>query len=55
MRPAKLPPWDGKIQWLKDHEANIAPPKPSEELMEKLAKAKGLDPKTGRPLGADAS
>jgi len=53
--PAKLPPWDGKIQWLKDHEANISPPKPSEELMEKLAKAKGLDPKTGRPLGADAS
>ncbi|MBN3005356.1 sel1 repeat family protein [Chromobacterium alkanivorans] len=53
--PAKLPPWDGKIQWLKDHEANIAPPKPSEELMEKLAKAKGLAPKTGRPLGADAS
>ena len=53
--PAKLPPWDGKIQWLKDHEANIAPPKPSEELMETLAKAKGLDPKTGRPLGADAS
>nr|WP_276539228.1 DUF6396 domain-containing protein [Chromobacterium alkanivorans] len=53
--PAKLPPWDGKIQWLKDHEANIAPPKPSEELMEKLAKAKGLDPKTGKPLGADAS
>ncbi|MGD1826811.1 DUF6396 domain-containing protein [Chromobacterium violaceum] len=50
--PAKLPPWDGKIQWLKDHEANIAPPKPSEELIEKLAKAKGLDPKTGRPLGS---
>ncbi|MBN3005358.1 sel1 repeat family protein [Chromobacterium alkanivorans] len=53
--PAKLPPWDGKIQWLEDHEANISPPKPSEELMEKLAKAKGLDPKTGKPLGADAS
>ncbi|MDE1715809.1 sel1 repeat family protein [Chromobacterium amazonense] len=50
--PAKLPPWDGKIQWLKDHEANIAPPKPSEELIEKLAKAKGLDPKTGRSLGS---
>ena len=50
--PAKLPPWDGKIQWLKDHEANIAPPKPSEELIEQLAKAKGLDPKTGRPLGS---
>ena len=53
--PAKLPPWDGKIQWLKDHEANIAPPKPSEALLEKLAKAKGLDPKTGRPLGAEHS
>ncbi|WP_406850441.1 SEL1-like repeat protein [Chromobacterium phragmitis] len=50
--PAKLPPWDGKIQWLKEHEANIAPPKPSEELIEKLAKAKGLDAKTGRPLGS---
>ncbi|MDE1716150.1 sel1 repeat family protein [Chromobacterium amazonense] len=50
--PAKLPHWDGKIQWLKDHEANIAPPKPSEELIEQLAKAKGLDPKTGRPLGS---
>lgn len=49
--PAKLPPWDGKIKWLKDYEANTAPPKPSEELIEKLAKAKGLDPKTGRPLG----
>ncbi|NWK80156.1 DUF6396 domain-containing protein [Aquitalea sp. LB_tupeE] len=53
--PAKLPPWDGKIQWLKDHEANIAPPKPSEALLEKLAKTKGLDPKTGRPLGAEHS
>lgn len=53
--PAKLPPWDGKIQWLKDHEANIAPPKPSVALLEKLAKAKGLDPKTGRPLGAEHS
>ncbi|MEO4028727.1 DUF6396 domain-containing protein [Chromobacterium vaccinii] len=49
--PAKLPPWNGKIQWQKNHEANMAPPKPSEELIEKLAKAKGLDPKTGRPLG----
>lgn len=53
--PAKLPPWDGKIQWQKNHEANIAPPKPSEELITKLAKAKNLDPKTGRPIGADHS
>ncbi|WP_432721212.1 sel1 repeat family protein [Jeongeupia wiesaeckerbachi] len=48
--PAKLPPWDGKIQWLKDHEANVAPEKPSEAQLTKLAKAKGLDPATGEPL-----
>ncbi|WP_448680879.1 SEL1-like repeat protein [Pseudomonas nicosulfuronedens] len=48
--PAKLPPWDGKLKWLEEHEANIAPPKPSEALIEDLAKAKGLDPATGKPL-----
>ncbi|MEO4028728.1 sel1 repeat family protein [Chromobacterium vaccinii] len=53
--PAKLPSWDGKIQWQKNHEANASPPKPSEELITKLAKAKNLDPKTGRPIGADHS
>ncbi len=47
--PAKLPTWDGKIQWLKDHEANLPPPKPSEELMTRLAEAKALDPATGKP------
>ncbi|WP_293764486.1 sel1 repeat family protein [uncultured Aquitalea sp.] len=47
--PAKLPTWDGKIQWLKDHEANLPPPKPSEELMTRLAEAKALDPTTGKP------
>lgn len=46
--PAKLPPWDGKIQWLKDHEANVPPPLPSEERIVEMARAKGLDPKTGR-------
>nr|WP_233164429.1 DUF6396 domain-containing protein [Chromobacterium sp. ASV23] len=50
--PAQLPSWDGKLKWLEDFKANVAPPKPSEELIEKLAKAKGLDPKTGRPLGS---
>ncbi len=50
--PAKLPPWDGKIQWLKDYKANIAPAKPSEEVIEKMAKEKGLDPKTGRSLNS---
>ncbi|MEE1926017.1 DUF6396 domain-containing protein [Pseudomonas sp. 148P] len=48
--PAKLPPWDGKIKWLEDRLANIPPPKPEEWLIEKLAKEKGLDPATGRPL-----
>ncbi len=50
--PAQLPSWDGKLKWLEDFKANVAPPKPSEELIEKLAKAKGLDAKTGRPLGS---
>ncbi len=47
--PAKLPPWDGKLQWLEERLANIPPPKPEEWLIEKLAKEKGLDPATGRP------
>ncbi|WP_434633147.1 SEL1-like repeat protein [Chromobacterium sp. CV08] len=52
--PAKLPPWDGKLKWMEDFKANIAPPKPSEALMEQLAKAKGLDPKTGRRLSSQS-
>ena len=48
--PAKLPPWDGKLKWLEEREANIPPPKPSEALITELAKAKGLDPATGKPL-----
>ncbi|WP_236173457.1 SEL1-like repeat protein [Pseudomonas pseudonitroreducens] len=48
--PAKLPPWDGKLKWLEEREANIPPQKPSEALIEQLAKAKGLDPATGKPL-----
>jgi len=48
--PAKLPPWDGKLKWLEEREANIPPPKPSEALIEQLAKAKHLNPATGRPL-----
>ncbi|WP_225607865.1 MULTISPECIES: DUF6396 domain-containing protein [unclassified Pseudomonas] len=47
--PAKLPPWDGKLQWLEERKANIPPPKPSDALIEKLAKEKYLDPATGRP------
>ncbi len=48
--PAKLPPWDGTLQWLEAREANIPPPKPSEALIRQLAKARQLDPTTGRPL-----
>jgi uncharacterized protein len=48
--PAKLPPWDGKLQWLKEHEANVPPPLPSEVRIVEMARAKGLDPETGRPL-----
>ena len=48
--PAKLPPWDGTFQWLKAHEANVPPPLPSEERIQEMARAKNLDPETGRPL-----
>ncbi|MFN3359164.1 MAG: sel1 repeat family protein [Pseudomonas sp.] len=46
--PAKLPAWDGKLQWLEARLANIPPPKPSEALIRQLARAKGLEPATGR-------
>ena len=52
--PAKLPPWDGKFKWLEEHKANVPPPLPSEERIVDMAKAKGLDPKTGRPLKTGA-
>ncbi len=48
--PTKLPPWDGKLQWLEAREANIPPPKPGEALIRQLAQARQLDPVTGRPL-----
>jgi TPR repeat protein len=50
--PAKLPTWDGKFKWLEAHEANVPPPLPTEERIAEMAKAKGLDPKTGRQIGA---
>jgi hypothetical protein len=46
--PAELPPWDGTFQWLKEQEQ--VPEQPSEALMQKLAKARNLDPATGLPL-----
>ncbi len=47
--PAKLPAWDGKIAFQRWYEGP-SPEKPSEVLMERLAKEKGLDPQTGLPL-----
>lgn len=44
--PAKLPEWDGKIAFQRWYEG-ASPKQPSEELVKKLAEAKGLDPKTG--------
>ncbi|WP_045456130.1 sel1 repeat family protein [Caballeronia cordobensis] len=46
--PAKLPAWDGTFEWERAR-AQI-PPKPSDELIERLAKEKHLDPATGLPL-----
>jgi TPR repeat protein len=53
--PAKLPPWDGTFQWQKEQDAAVPPQKPSEELIDELAKAKNLDPATGLPLGGTTS
>ena len=48
--PAKLPPWDGKLQWLEAREANVPPEKPSAELIQRLTQDLKLDPATGRPM-----
>ena len=48
--PAKLPQWDGTLQWLKEHEANVPPPLPSDARIIAMARGKGLDPATGHPL-----
>ncbi|MBN6712213.1 sel1 repeat family protein [Haemophilus haemoglobinophilus] len=47
--PAKLPRWDGKIAFQRWFEGP-PPEKPSDELMQKLAKQAGLDWQTGLPL-----
>jgi TPR repeat protein len=48
--PAELPSWDGTFQWQREREAAVPPQRPSDELVDKLAKAKNLDPATGLPL-----
>jgi TPR repeat protein len=51
--PALLPAWDGSFQWEKEQAAAKPPEKPSDDLVNRLAKDKHLDPATGLPL-ADA-
>jgi hypothetical protein len=48
--PAKLPAWNGKLQWLETRLANVPPKRPSEVLIRQLAKAKLLEPATGRAM-----
>ncbi|TDV35667.1 hypothetical protein C7405_105157 [Paraburkholderia caballeronis] len=45
--PAKLPPWDGTFQWQKEQDAAKPPEKPDDNLVERLARKKNLDPATG--------
>ena len=53
--PAKLPAWDGKLQWLEERLANIPPEKPSTALINQLANAMVLDPETGKPMPGSPS
>jgi hypothetical protein len=48
--PAKLPEWDGTFQWQKEQEAATPPAKPADDLIERMSKAKNLDPATGLPI-----
>ncbi|WP_404822825.1 SEL1-like repeat protein [Burkholderia anthina] len=52
--PAKLPPWDGTFQWQKEQDAAVPPQKPTNEVVDQMAKAKHLDPATGLPLANPA-
>ena len=51
--PAKLPPWDGEIEWVKKWKKNEAPPLPSEERIAEMALEKSLNPETGLPVKID--
>jgi len=53
--PTPLRPWDGTFQWEKEQAAAKPPEKPSDELVDRLAKEKHLDPATGLPLSGSTS
>jgi TPR repeat protein len=46
--PAQLPKWNGRFQWTST--ANIEPPLPDERRIVDMAKARNLDPATGKPM-----
>ncbi|MFF7706175.1 DUF6396 domain-containing protein [Pseudomonas sp. NPDC007930] len=48
--PSKIPEWDGTLKWIEMRKANVAPERPSEDLIEQLAREKNLDPATGKPM-----
>lgn len=48
--PAPLPAWDGTFEWEKERAAAKPPEKPSDDLVNRMAKEKNLDPATGLPL-----
>ena len=53
--PAKLPAWDGKLQWLEARLANVPSKKPGEALIQQLAKAMLLEPATGRATAVSSA
>ena len=48
--PTALPQWDGTFEWEKAQASTKPPERPSDELVNRLAKEKHLDPATGLPL-----
>ncbi|RMR11362.1 SEL1-like repeat protein [Pseudomonas syringae group genomosp. 3] len=48
--PATLPKWDGTFKWQRDRDSSPPPAPPSDELIQRMATEKNLDPKTGIPL-----
>ncbi|KPB58593.1 Sel1 repeat-containing protein [Pseudomonas syringae pv. maculicola] len=50
--PAPLPEWDGTFKWKRDRDSAAPPSPPSEELIQRVAAEKNLDPATGMPLAA---
>jgi len=48
--PAALPPWDSIFEWTKHGQHTPPPPQPSKQMLAAMARARQLDPASGRPL-----